>query len=55
MIIDENTSESSDESDYEEIINILEEQLRVNVPKVHCKNYIENIVHQYTDFKNYFW
>lgn len=55
IITNEDTSsDSSDDSDYEDIINLLQQNVRI--PKVHCKNYIEHIVHEYTDadFKTHF-
>lgn len=47
--------ESSDESDSAEIINSIKNYFE-RVPKLHCNNYIENVVLQYTDsdFKSHF-
>lgn len=55
IIMNEDTSSnSSDDSDYEEIRNILQQNVRI--PKIHCKNYVEHVVNEYTDedFKTHF-
>lgn len=52
-VIVEDSSEESSESDSAEIIN---NSYVERVPKVRCKNYVENVVWQYTDvdFKSHF-
>jgi len=53
LILEESDEDSSDESDSEEVINLIKNYF---VPKVRCNNYIENVVWQCTDsdFKSHF-
>ncbi|XP_018396136.1 PREDICTED: putative nuclease HARBI1 [Cyphomyrmex costatus] len=55
VTLEESDEESSDESDSAEIVNIINDYYE-RIPKVHCQNYIENVVWQYTDndFKSHF-
>lgn len=53
------SDECDDDSDSEsiEVINLIKNSIkRVRVPRIRCKNYVENVVWQYTDveFKTHF-
>lgn len=54
-VVLEESDEESSESDSEYIINLIRNNCE-RVPKVRCRNYIENVVWQYTesDFKSHF-
>jgi len=57
VTLEESDEDSSDKSNLTEIINSINNYLFKHISKIHCKNYIENVVWRYTDyidFKSHF-